>query len=286
MTATTSKVSSILSSNTKIALTPAGIPAVNSGISLAPAKRSGHNVCKSATPGCIKACVLWFAGRTLTAAVRGAALARTALLFGNPAEFHARLDKELTSQERAAAAIGARSFCRPNAASDLDYGIDIARRHPETTFYDYSKVRQRVRDYAAGKLPSNYHVSYSIHENSEYSDVAEFLRSGVNVVMVVDSYYWGPSKRYGRLPEEVTFTGPNGESITVDTVDGDIQDIRIPEFDGHGKCIVLRLKSQSKAVKQSARDSGFARYFEFGGKEYSERGAKPALQGRMVASLK
>lgn len=282
-----SKVSSVLSSNAKIEKTPIGVPIVNSGISLAPAKRSGvRNVCGDATPACIAACVLWFAGRTMTAVVRGAAIARTMLLHYFPELFHARLDKELTAQERQAEQIGARSFCRPNAASDEDYGPAIASRHPSTTFYDYSKVRQRVRDYLAGKFPANYHVSYSVHENSYFSDVAEFLRAGGNVVIVVDSYYWGPSKRYGTLPAQVTFTSTSGETITVPAVDGDIYDIRTPEFDGRGVAVCLRLKSQSNKVKESARTSGFARSFNLGGKEFSQRFEFPAQSGNLNALLK
>jgi hypothetical protein len=282
-----SRVSSILSSNSKIEKTPAGVPIINSGISLAPSKRSGiRNVCPSATAACIAACVLWFAGRTMTAVVRGAAIARTMLLHFAPAVFHARLDREIAAQEAAADEAGARSFCRPNAASDEDYGPAIAARHPRTTFYDYSKVRQRVRDYLAGRLPTNYHVSYSVHEHSEFKDVAEFLRAGGNVVVVVDSYYWGPSKRYGTLPAAVTFRGPSGDEITVPAIDGDVADPRTPEFDGRGNAVVLRLKSQSNRVKAAARKSGFARWFEFGGKEFSQRFEMPAPRGLMVAELK
>jgi hypothetical protein len=282
-----SRVTSILSSNAKIEKTPEGVPIVNSGISLAPAKRSGvRNACKSATAGCVAACVLWFAGRTVTAVVRAAAIARTMLLHFSPAVFHARLDSEIDAQERAADAIGARSFVRPNAASDEDYGPAIAARHPRTTFYDYSKVRQRIRDYLAGKFPPNYHVSYSVHEHSEYRDVAEFLSNGGNVVVVVDSYYWGPSKRYGTLPAAVTFTGPDGSTVTVPAIDGDVADPRTPEFDGRGNCVVLRLKSQSNRVKENARKTGFARWFEFGGKEFSQRFEFPPARGTMAVALK
>lgn len=281
------RVSSILSSNSKIEKTPAGVPIINSGISLAPSKRSGaRNVCPAATPGCIAACVLWFAGRTVTAVVRAAAIARTMLLQFAPDVFHARLDREIAAQERAADAIGARSFVRPNAASDEDYGPAIAARHPRTTFYDYSKVRQRIRDYLAGKFPPNYHVSYSVHEHSRFADVAEFLRAGGNVVVVVDSYYWGPTKRFGTLPAAVEFRGPAGESLTVETVDGDVADPRTPEFDGRGRAVVLRLKSQSKRVKENARKTGFARWFEFGGVEHSARFDFPPARGTLVAQLK
>lgn len=282
-----SRVSSILSSNSKIEKTPAGVPIINSGISLAPSRRSGvRNVCGAATAGCIAACVLWFAGRTVTAVVRAAAIARTMLLQFSPDVFHARLDAEIDAQERAADAVGARSFVRPNAASDEDYGPAIAARHPLTTFYDYTKVRQRIRDYLAGKFPPNYHVSYSVHEHSAFRDVAEFLRAGGSVVVVVDSYYWGPTKRYGTLPAAVEFRGPDGSTLTVPAVDGDVADIRTPEFDGRGVAVCLRLKSQSSRVKENARKTGFARPFQFGGVEHSQRYDFPPARGTLVAELK
>ena len=190
-----SKVTSILSSNTKIEKTPAGIPAINSGISFAPAKRSGFNVCESASAACIAACVLWFAGRTMTTVVRQAAYARTMLWRFFKNTFYSRLSAELLAQETAADEIGARSFCRTNAASDVRHPDDLYNAHPRTTFYDYTKVIPRMLEYLAGKLPPNYHLAYSVSENTAYADVKRILAAGGNVVVVVDSYYWGPTKR-------------------------------------------------------------------------------------------
>jgi hypothetical protein len=281
------RVESILSGNAKLDKTPAGVPAIVSGISMAPAKRSGVvNVCPHATPACIAACVLWFAGRTVTAVVRGAAKARTMLWHFQPTTFYARLRRELASQERTASETGRRSFVRLNTASDIDHGPDIPTAFPTTTFYDYTKDVERVRRYVRGLLPANYHVSLSVHEHSRFDDVADILRSGGNVVVVVDSYYWGPSKRYGTLPARVCFVSPTGERIDVDSVDGDIADPRTPEFDGRGNAVCLRLKSQSNVVKERARRSGFARPWSLGGKEHSARFVHPAATGTLVVRLK
>lgn len=287
------KVVSVLNSNTKIEKTPAGVAAINSGVSFAPAKRSGFNVCESASAACIAACVLWFAGRTMTAVVRQAAYARTMLWRFSPAVFYARLSAELAKQQKTADDIGARSFCRLNAASDVRHSDCVFLEFPRTTFYDYTKVIPRMLDYLAGKLPPNYHLAYSVSEHTAFADVKRILESGGNVVVVVDSYYWGPTKRYGLLPATVQFwdaLGPNAigfpQSITVETVDGDIQDIRIPEFDGRGRAILLRLKSQSNHVKTAARKSGFARPFSDGNYENSQRFTPPALRGHAVWVLK
>lgn len=280
------RVESILSGNAKLNKTPVGVPAIVSGISLAPAKRSGvANVCEHATPACSAACVLWFAGRTVTSAVRQAAIARTMLWHFQPATFYTRLRKELAAQERRAARELSRSFVRLNTASDIDHGPDIPNAFPSTTFYDYTKDVDRVRRYVAGELPTNYHVSLSVHEHSRFADVAETLRAGGNVVVVVDSYYWGPSRRYGTLPAEVCFVSPTGERLAVPTRDGDIADPRTPEFDGRGVAVCLRLKGQSKATKERARRSGFARPWSLGGKEHSARGEFPNARGTLLAKL-
>lgn len=281
-----SRVNSILSSNAKLIKTPSGIDALNEGVSLAPAKRSGVvNVCEHATAACIAACVLWFAGRTVTAVVRAAAVARTMLWYFSPDVFYARLRRELQSLADRAAAIGARAFCRLNVASDIDHGPDIVAAFPAIGFYDYTKDVGRVFRYLSGEFPANYALSYSVHESSKFDDVVAILGRGGNVVVVVDSYYWGPSKRYGTLPAAVTFTGPAGERITVPAIDGDVSDIRTPEFDGRGVAVCLRLKSQSNKVKAAARKSGFARPWSLGGKEHSARFNFPAARGTLVAKL-
>ena len=280
------RVESILSGNAKLNKTPVGVPAIVSGISLAPAKRSGIvNVCEHATPACSAACVLWFAGRTVTSAVRQAAIARTMLWHFQPAVFYARLRRELASQERRAAREVSRSFVRLNTASDIDHGPEIPGAFPSTTFYDYTKDVDRVRRYVAGRLPVNYHVSLSVHEHSRFADVAETLRAGGNVVVVVDSYYWGPSRRYGTLPAEVCFVSPTGKRLVVPTRDGDIADPRTPEFDGRGVAVCLRLKGQGSATKERSRRSGFARPWSLGGKEHSARGEFPNARGTLLAKL-
>jgi hypothetical protein len=281
------RVESVLSSNAKLEKTPAGGAAIVTGISLAPAKRSGIvNVCQFATKACVAACVLWFAGRTVTAAVRAAAVARTMLWHFAPATFYARLRGELAAIVRKGAREGKRVFVRLNTASDIDHGSEIPSEFPTVTFYDYSKSVERVLRYCRGFMPANYHISLSVHEESSFADVAAVLQSGGNVVVVVDCYYWGPSKRYGTLPARVCFLSPDGDRLTVSAIDGDIADVRTPEFDGRGNAVCLRLKGQSNKTKESARKSGFARPWSLGGKEHSQRFDLPAPRGTLVVKLK
>lgn len=265
------RVSSILGTNTKLEKLPNGREVINSGCTMAPSKRSGIvNVCDWASAACIATCVLWFAGRRAGARMRECARNITALWFYWPERFYARYDRELDNQETRADAAGVESYNRPNVASDLDH-MRIVRKHPRTTFYDYTAGFPRMLEYLAGLLPSNYFLTFSVKESTPFEHVREILSRGGNVAVVVDTYYWGPTHRYGLMPAKATFQTADGEAFTVPVVDGDRHDIRTPEFDGRGKMIGLRLKAQSNRVKQLARDKGFAKYFGRGGKEHSTR---------------
>lgn len=267
------KVAHILGTNTKLEKLPDGRRVINSGVTMAPSKRSGIvNVCQWASAACIAACVLWFAGRRAGAKMRECARNVTRLWHFWPDRFYSRYDRELTNQEKRAAAEGVESYHRPNVASDLDHDRIIGR-HPATTFYDYTAGFERMVAYLAGKMPPNYHLTFSVKESTPYDHVAYVLERGGNVAVVVDTYYWGPTHRYGLMPASATIRSADGQrSITIDVIDGDRHDIRTPEFDGRGRMIGLRLKAQSNKVKELARRRGFAKAFAMGGKEHSARG--------------
>jgi hypothetical protein len=278
---------SMLSDNTKLRKLPDGSAVINAGVTLAPSKRSGIlNVCPHATAGCIAACVLWFAGRTVTATVRKAAIARTKLWAFFPEVFYERLDRALGALERRARKLGVRAFCRLNVASDIDHPLDVVTDHPAITFYDYSKSVDRCDRYARGEMPANYHCSYSLSEKSTFDDVSRLLDAGVNVVIVFHSHYFGPRHRYGVLPAAVTFTAGSSGMIgpTVPVVDGDVHDLRVPEFDGRGVVIGLRLKGGTVA-KSRALAHGFARTWSAAAeKEY--RVGELVREGLAVVELK
>ena len=271
----------LLSSNQKLAKTPAGRKVINAGLSFAPSKRAGVQVCPWATASCIAACVLWFGGRTVSKAVRQAAIARTMFWYWYKREFFARLDKEIKALVRKAKRNGAQAYCRLNVASDIDYtqGTEhnggYGARHlfhgnPDCTMYDYTKEVDRAERYGRGELPSNYHVSYSVHENTTYADAKKLHDLGVNLVVVFDSDWTPAHGKIGRLPKWVHFRNNDNSlsaepcnGFTVKCINGDQHDIRTPEYDGRGNCVALHLKGTNKA-KANARQSGFARPFELG----------------------
>jgi hypothetical protein len=258
-------VRSILSDNTKLRKLPDGSRIINAGVTLAPSKRSGIvNVCPHATAACILVCVLWFAGRTVTRTVREAATKRTRLWFYDAATFYVRLSRELSSLARKAARDGVRAFCRLNVASDIDHPHEVVTAHPAITFYDYTKDTAKALAYGRGELPANYHVAYSVNERTTFATARELNAAGVNLVVVFDSHYFGPLHRFGIVPASVRFVSrTTGEDFTVATVDGDIHDLRVPEFDGRGVVVALRAKS-GKTLRERAKSMGFIKHFAAG----------------------
>jgi hypothetical protein len=258
-------VRSILSDNTKLRKLPDGSRIINAGVTLAPSKRSGIvNVCPHATAACILVCVLWFAGRTVTRTVREAATKRTRLWFYDAATFYARLSRELAALARKASRDGVRAFCRLNVASDIDHPRQVVTDHPAITFYDYTKDEGKAKAYGRGELPANYHVSYSVSERTTFTTARELNAAGVNMVVVFDSHYFGPLHRFGIVPATVRFASKaTGECFTVSTVDGDIHDLRVPEFDGRGVVVALRAKS-GKTRRERAKSMGFIKHFAAG----------------------
>jgi hypothetical protein len=208
--------------------------------------------------------VLWFAGRTVTRTVREAATKRTRLWFYDPTTFYARLSRELAALARKAARDGVRAFCRTNVASDIEHPHEVYSDHPSITFYNYTKNEDHARAYGRGELPANYHVSYSVSERTTFATARELNAAGVNLVVVFDSHYFGPLHRFGIVPATVRFVSrTTGESFTVETVDGDIHDLRTPEFDGRGVVVALRAKS-GKTLRERAKSMGFIKQFPAG----------------------
>ncbi|HXU04984.1 MAG TPA: hypothetical protein VN903_28685, partial [Polyangia bacterium] len=136
---------------------------------------------------------------------------------------------------------------RCNGASDWTWhkmtgrdGRTLMERFPAVTFYDYTKNPHTMRAFADGKLPANYHVTFSRSERNE-AECLEALSRGVNVAVVFDV------KRGHALPE--TYYGRP-------VLDGDISDLRFRDpRDAQGYVIGLRAKGTARRPEAVA--SGF-----------------------------
>lgn len=133
------RVTSLLSTNTKLSKLPNGKKALVRGLSLAPHILAGlATVCAFASAACMAVCVLWFAGRTVMQSVRDAAIARTKLYREHRDFFLAQLHRELCKLLSDAKKLGVDAYCRLNTASDVAW-YDVIAQHPGINFYDYTK---------------------------------------------------------------------------------------------------------------------------------------------------
>jgi hypothetical protein len=192
---------------------------------LAPANVSGWEVCPSRSAGCTEAC-LFTAGRGVYENVKNARVRKTQLLFQNRAEFLRQLRHDIELLVKKASKLNKVPCVRLNGTSDLGWeGIakEIMAEFPDVQFYDYTKVLTRMTRYCAGKLPSNYHLTFSRSE-SNWDDCKKVLQMGGNVAAVF----------YKELPD--TYEGYK-------VVNGDESDLRFKDESN----VIVGLKAKGKA---------------------------------------
>jgi hypothetical protein len=166
----------------------------------------GPDMCPHASPGCRAAC-LFTAGRGRMNPVMQGRIRKTRLLFEDPGAFYFLLNEELHALVRKSAREGKTPAVRLNGTSDHPFELSgVMERFPDVHFYDYTKNLQRMLDYVDGKLPANYHLTFSRTEANDHA-VELVLAQGGNVAVVFG----------GELP--ATYLGRP-------VIDGDLHDIR------------------------------------------------------------
>ena len=103
-----------------------------------------------------------------------------------------------------------------NLTSDLPWENLVVKYFPFAQFYDYTKHLKRFFRFLDGKLPNNYHLTYSRSEETPDALVKSLCASGGNVAVVFRE----------RLPE--TWLG-------FEVLNGDENDLRFKDKKG---CIV------------------------------------------------
>lgn len=168
-----------------------------------------------------------FAGEELSAPLK--AKARRTFVFINDKEwFEAFLLMEIRQKNEMAQMLGAKSFFRLNVTSDVEW-IHLTILVPHIAFYDYTKVWNR---YSTG----NYHLTFSVDENTTDEMIEAKLSKGENVAIVFNT---------NTLPEKY---------FNFSVIDGDLNDDRTT--DAKGVIVGLKLK-----VTIGGKDNslGFAR---------------------------
>ena len=194
------------------------------GIHLAPYNLSGKNVCASASAGCSAAC-LNTAGRGSMHSVQDARVKKTRRFFEDRDGFLSQLFKEIKSSIKSAAKKELKSCFRLNLTSDILWERIVVKDFPEVQFYDYTKHLKRFVRFLEGKLPSNYHLTYSRDETTPDTLVKSLCASGGNVAVVFRK----------KLPRRW---------LGIEVIDGDDSDLRFQ--DGNGKIVGLLEKGLAK----------------------------------------
>ena len=196
---------------------------------LAPAGESvefgGTDTCPHRSTGCGDSC-LFFAGRGRFEPVRLPRIAKTVYYVTQRARFLADLRASIAKLARLAKKAGMIPAVRLNGTSDIAWesiAPEIFREFQGLQFYDYTKITARAARFAAGKLPPNYHLTFSRSE-SNAEDCERVRALGVNVAAV-----------YATPP-----TGPG-------VIDGDAHDVRFLDPKGApGYIVALKAKGDAK----------------------------------------
>lgn len=204
---------------------------------LAPYTLSGRNVCPHASPECVKLC-LNTAGRGAMNSVQQARVGKTKLFYADPKAFVERLDADITRARGKAKRARMKLAVRLNGTSDLPWEnlggerkVSLMERHPDLTFYDYTKNPERMYRYLSGEMPENYRLTFSRSESNEDAALA-VTRLGGNIAAV--------------------FTTPKGDTLPdtyldAPVIDGDTHDLRF--LDPRGVVVGLRAKGKAKTLR-------------------------------------
>ena len=199
------------------------------GLHLAPFNLSGHNVCAWASKGCSDAC-LNTAGRGKFDMVQESRKKKTKWFFNDKENFMRQLVKEISNAIKLASKKDMKPCFRLNLTSDIAWesqkynGLKLMDWFSDVQFYDYTKSAKRVEKMLQGKMPSNYHLTFSRAEDND-NETKKLLSLGANVACVF---------RNG-LPK--TWQGRK-------VIDGDETDLRF--LDGENKIVGLVEKGLAK----------------------------------------
>ena len=230
-----SKVLSYVGANPKLAKN-SKLKVLSVPLHLAPYNLSGFQVCAKASAGCSAAC-LHFGGAPAARKIKDQVrIARTQAFFKDRSAFLALLTFEIMSLQHKAKKLHMKPAVRLNATSDLAWEnlsivvngktVGMIGYFRGIQFYDYTAIRKRMDAFLAGRLPRNYHLTFSRKEDN-HDDCLAVLRAGGNVTAVftkpalVQALENGVQTSGGSL---VVAGGP--QSCDWMVVDGDIHDYR------------------------------------------------------------
>ena len=207
------------------------------GLHLSPANKSGYNVCKWASAGCRAAC-LDTAGRGCMPNVQDSRINKTKRFFKDNFGFMSDLRVEIGKAIISAAKKQMIPCFRLNLTSDIPWEnvrkgskTNLIEEFPNVNFYDYTKGFYRMRAWLDGKMPDNYHLTFSRSEATSEYKMKTILELGGNVAVVFR----------GSLPKT---------HLGYKVIDGDESDLRFKDPKG----VIVGLVEKGLAKKD---ETGF-----------------------------
>ena len=117
--------------------------------------------------GCARACI-FTSGYGRYEKTKRARNIKTAILMLDRQRGLEEINFELDCFEPKCSELGVQPAVRPNCFSDVPWESkawgEVPQKHPNITFYDYTKLFKRMVRYMDGKFPPNYHLCFS-HNN-------------------------------------------------------------------------------------------------------------------------
>jgi len=230
------------SSNPKVAKNGKVMDVLTAPLHLAPFNLSGFQVCPQASRGCAAACLHTAGNPAYMEQKDRSRKVKTRAYFQEREAFLALLTFEIAAHVRKAERLGMEPGVRLNATSDLPWEvrkitidgetIGLMEAFPSVQFYDYTKVTKRAVAWAEGRMPANYHLTFSRTEDNQ-ADVDKVLNAGGNVAVVMTAE---------RYKAEVQY---NGWLWFTKVIDGDAHDFR--PADPKGCIVALKAKGDARA---------------------------------------
>lgn len=163
---------------------------------MAPYKLSGKNLCPHASQGCIALCLGWESGQAAIVAsdevinsVRASRIRKAQRFMTERKLYMLDVYQSVLLAQRKADKLGLKLVIRLNGSTDIAWeGVKVIDKNlfdmfPDVQFVDYTKSYKRMVAFCAGKLPANYHLTFSRTEANE-TDCASILAMGGTVAAV------------------------------------------------------------------------------------------------------